>query len=200
LGHSFGCVPGVQTVPRSEATSILHALRTTKGNATFVCDNWSVVAAWHKGDSYCPQSNGLLWQAIGTSRKERLAKGYGFLEVVWIKSHLSYEQAINRGYDHFWWIANSFAGRLAEQAAKECQPDHATVYNLRDRLTKVLKHHVEIAVFLAPIGGRTPQSCQVAQPKVSKSDRVRQLAREACHRCRLAFKVHGKCGGTLPQH
>ena len=40
LGHSFGSVPGKQTVPRAEATAILQALRHTTGNAVFICDNW----------------------------------------------------------------------------------------------------------------------------------------------------------------
>ena len=66
-----------QTVPGAEATAILHTLRTTTGNALFVCDNWGVVAAFNKGDNYTPDSNGLLWQAIKTSRGEKLARGVG---------------------------------------------------------------------------------------------------------------------------
>ena len=121
LGHSYGSVPGLQTVPRAEATAILQALRTTRGNALFVADNWSVVSAYNKGDNYSPNSNGLLWQAIKTSRGERLAKGFGFLEVVWIKAHLSFECAINNGFDHYWWIVNSYAEKLADQGAAHDQ-------------------------------------------------------------------------------
>ena len=74
IGHAFGSTPGKQSVPRAETSAILHALRSTKGNALFACDNWGVVAAYNKGDLYNPTSNGLLWQAIKTSRGERLAR------------------------------------------------------------------------------------------------------------------------------
>jgi hypothetical protein len=223
LGHSFGSVPGRQTAPRAEATSILHALRTTKGNASFICDNWAVCASFNKGDSYQPSVNGLLWQAVGIARKERLAKGYGFLEVSWIKSHLSYEEAINRGFEHFSWIANSFADTLADRAAALGKPQDSKVESTRfqtSQLKTILKRHIEIAVHLAPTGGRTSHSCQVSCPQISKLDRVRQLARGAdhqlgdrnqCVRCGLRVPVernlayleailHLKCMGSVGAH
>ena len=43
LGCVPGSVPGRQTSPRAEAVALLHALRTTAGNAVFVCDNLGVV-------------------------------------------------------------------------------------------------------------------------------------------------------------
>ena len=44
VGHASGSTPGKQTVTRSEATALLHALATTRGNAVFVVDNYSVLS------------------------------------------------------------------------------------------------------------------------------------------------------------
>ena len=35
VGHSYGGLPGRQPVPRADATALLQALLTTKGNAIF---------------------------------------------------------------------------------------------------------------------------------------------------------------------
>ena len=106
LGHVIGSTPGKQTVPRSEAVVLLHALNHSRGNATYVCDNYSVFQNFQKGALYSPVANGLLWQAINSAREQRLAQGFGFLEVVWIKSHLTLESAVNAGYPWQWWLAN----------------------------------------------------------------------------------------------
>ena len=58
LGHAFGEVPGKQTVPRSEATAVLHVLRTTSGNATYVRDSWGTCLNYQNGSSYSPKSQG----------------------------------------------------------------------------------------------------------------------------------------------
>ena len=58
LGHVFGSTPGRQTVPRAEAMAILHALRTTKGNALFVCDNWTPRAEWPSGSQRAERPSG----------------------------------------------------------------------------------------------------------------------------------------------
>ena len=78
VGHASGSTPGKQTVPRSEATALLHALATTRGNAVFVVDNYSVFANYHKGPEYSPLANGLLWQALNRARKQRIEGGLGF--------------------------------------------------------------------------------------------------------------------------
>ena len=51
VGVALGSVPGAQTVPRSEITGLLHALRHTKGDAVIQCDNWSVCRTFSKGPS-----------------------------------------------------------------------------------------------------------------------------------------------------
>ena len=102
VGHAHGSVPGKQTVPRSEATALLHTLATTRGNAVYVCDNYGVFCNYKKGDFYTPDSNGLLWQALNFARRARLDGGHGFLEVVWLKSHLSLESAVNQGFPWQW--------------------------------------------------------------------------------------------------
>ena len=66
-------------------------------------------------------SNGLLWQAINVARQERLAEGRGHIELVWIESHQSLEQAVNSGWSVFQWTANWYADKLADKAAKRYQ-------------------------------------------------------------------------------
>ena len=187
-------------MPRAEALAILHALRTTRGNALFVCDNWSVVSAYNKSIAYVPKGNGILWQAIRTSRGERLSKGFGFLEVVWISSHLSYEKAINQGFGHFWWIANSYADGLADRGAKASEisnMDRDNIARNQHEVITVLRHHVELAVHLAPNGARPSLQGQVSQPNLSKFDRVRQLARESGHQLD-AKEQCVRCGLKVP--
>ena len=67
VGHVIGNTPGKQTVPRSEAVVLLHALVYTKGNAIYVCDNYSVFQNYHKGANYSLVANGLRWQAINSA-------------------------------------------------------------------------------------------------------------------------------------
>ena len=55
-GFASGSVPGKQSVPRAEATALLHALRTTSGNAVFICDNLGVVRRF----TYCNTKSGQL--------------------------------------------------------------------------------------------------------------------------------------------
>ena len=183
LGHAFGSTPGRQTVPRAEALAILHALRTTKGNALMVCDNWGVVSTYNKGPGHS-KSNGLLWNAIEAARGERLRSGYGYLELVWISSHLSYESAMNQGFGHYWFIANSYADGLADRAARHYEVTPKFQDNLHKQAKDVkntLRHHVELAILLAPAGAKPALISQVCQPSLSKLDRARQLAREAGH-------------------
>ena len=119
LGHALGGVPGRQTTPRAEAMAILFTLLHTIGTATYFCDNQGVAEGFNKGDKYNPLTNCMLWDAIHKARCSRYQAGNGFLEVVWIESHQTYEQAMNAGYQHFGWIANSYADALASRASKE---------------------------------------------------------------------------------
>ena len=72
LGHACRSVPGKQTVPRAETTSVLHALKPIRGNAILVCDNWFVVSAFKKGDGYKPSGNGFFRQAWIVAMKDVL--------------------------------------------------------------------------------------------------------------------------------
>ena len=53
----------------------------------------------------------------------------------------------------------------------------------------ILRHHVDIAVHLAPEVARPSLVGQVGQPTLSKCDRVGQLAREAGYQ----LDLHGQC-------
>ena len=102
-------------MPRAEAVALLQALRTTSGNATFVCDNLGVVRRY----KYCTKkqagNNGLLWNLIVKAREKRHSAGQGILEVVWIPSHTTFENALNKSYAPSFWIANQLADKLAER-------------------------------------------------------------------------------------
>ena len=202
LGHDYGSVSGRQTVPRAEATAILHALRFTRGNATFVCDNYDVASCFNKGPKHSPSTNGLLWHEINQAREFRASSGYGVIEVVWMKAHLSYETAINMDYPHFWWIGNSYADKLANKAAKLHQPSNTRVEKFRadiDLTRTALKHHIAIACHLAPKGAKPSLVKQAAQLQVSKIDKVRQLAKEAGHHLGPDERCVG-CGLLVPFH
>ena len=106
------------------------------------------------------------------------------MEVVWMKAHLSYETALNLGYNHYWWIGNYYAGRLADRAALQHAPNQTFVTSFREQLDhtrQALEHHIAIASHLAPKGGKPTLARQVDQPHLSKLDRARQLAKEAGH-------------------
>ena len=149
VGYASGSVPGEQTVPRSEATALLHTLNTTKGNCVFIADNLGTVTNYSKGVHYCPESNGLLWQAINRARLTRIKGGFGFLEVVWIKSHLSLESAVNAGFPWQWWAANWCADQLALEAAQRFALGGLQLEVIQknaDAAKKILARNVCIAV------------------------------------------------------
>ena len=134
------------------------------------------------------------------ARKRRGEEGHGFLELVWIKSHMTHETAINEGFGHFWWIGNSYADTLADQAAQECSPSDTYVQNLKDQtrsIKLILQHHVEVAVHLAPIGTKAASIKQVDRPQISKLERVRGLARQSGHQL-AADNTCVKCGMLVP--
>ena len=161
---------------------MLHALVCTKGNAVYVADNCSAFPKNHKAANYSPVANGLLWQAINSAREQRLAQGHGFLEVVWIKSHLTLESAVNAGFPWQWWLANWFADQLADAAAERFAVHSDSLRNLtaRTTLAKVtLNHAVEVAVALAPLAKKRQPGSQASFPSEGKEEEVRRLARAA---------------------
>ncbi len=108
LGHARGSVPGKQTVPRAEAMALLYTLIHTIGYCIYVCDNLGVCKGFWglSSAAYSSKDNGLLWYHIGLALERRITSGYGTLEVVWMPSHISFEEAINRGYSAANWMAN----------------------------------------------------------------------------------------------
>jgi len=202
LGHAYGSIPGKQTVPRAEATAILHALIYTKGNALYVCDNLGVAKSYWKGSRFQPASNGLLWRAINTARQQRLELGLGFLEVIWMPSHTSFESAINQGYSAEQWIANRFADKLATDAAKAAQVPDDFVQTIRDSTTSnisLLRYLVEVAVGLAPKGCKALHAVKSQTPTLPKEERVRQLAIASGHKLDMD-DVCVLCNLRLPLH
>ena len=93
-------------------------LRTTSGNATYVCDSWGTCLNYQKGSSYEPKSSGLLWQAIYAVGRERSEQGHGIIDIVWIESHLSHDEARAQGYPKLHWVVNKYADDLASRAAE----------------------------------------------------------------------------------
>jgi len=155
-------------VPRAEAVALLQALRTTSGNATFVCDNWGVVRRY----KYCTKkqagNNGLLWNLIVKAREKRHSAGQGILEVVWIPSHTTFENALNKSYAPSFWIANQLADKLAGAAAERHQIDGLQCRSLADstqlaytvlcRLVGVMSHLADKAKLWVPWPRRSPGS------------------------------------------
>ena len=167
-----------------------------------MCDNYSVFQNFHKGANSSPVANGLLWQAINSAREKRLAQGCGFLEVVWIKSHLTLESAVNAGFPWQWWLANWFADQLADAAAERCAVHSDVIRDLtaRTTLTKAtLAHAVEVAVALAPLAKKKQPDSKVSFPSEGKEEKVRRLARAAGHSLTRTFKC-AKCRLQVPYH
>lgn len=190
-------------MPRSEATALLHALATTKGNAVFVCDNYGVYLSYLKGDLYSPEANGLLWQELNRARRARFQGGYGFLEAVWINSHLSLEAAVNQGFPWQWWSANWCADKLAQEAAKRSALGSCLLedFKKQDNIAKqILERSVEIAVALAP-SAKGKKKLEVL-PKlacISKLDQVMSLAKSAGHSLTATFSC-ARCKLQVPMH
>ena len=129
-------------------------------------------------------ASGLLWQAINSAREQRLAQAHGFLEVVWIKSHLAVESAVNAGYPWQWWLANWFADQLADAAAERWAVHSDVIRDLTARTTLAkgtLAHAVEVAVALAPLAKRKQPDSKVSFPSEGQEEKVRRLARAAGH-------------------
>ena len=106
------------------------------------------------------QALGYLWVALGGSRR--------FL-----------------GTGPFNWIANRFADQLADQAAKSLQPDSSRVLEVEGSTGEAavtLRHHIEVAIHIAPGGRKSLAVQQAGVPKVSKAEKERQLARHASHK------------------
>ena len=137
----------------------------------------------------------MLWQAINSAREQRLTQGYGFLEVVWIKSHLTLESAVNAGYPWQWWLANWYADQLADAAAERVAVHSDVTRDLtaRTTLAKVtLAHAVEVAVALAPHAKKKQLDSKASSPSEGKEEKVRRLARTAGHSLTRTFRC-AKC-------
>ena len=112
-------------------------------------------------------ANGLLWQAINSAREQRLTQGCGFLEVVWIKSHLTIESAVNAGYPWQWWLVNWYADQLADAAAERVAVHSDVILELTARTTlakATLAHAVEVAVALALLAKKKQLDCKISSP------------------------------------
>ena len=78
---AFGSVPGGQDSYRAEATAILFALLSTKGNCIMTVDNESVYRMFKKPPNSDTKFNGLLWHAMFTAKTARLQEGRGSIEL-----------------------------------------------------------------------------------------------------------------------
>ena len=100
-------VPGRQTVPRAEAAALLHVLRTTRGDKAYICDNLGFVKRFKS------------LSADLSTLQQRLDRGDCSIEIVWMPSHTSYEEAANRGYPIGYWLANHVADSLVSERAQQ---------------------------------------------------------------------------------
>ena len=118
MGYASGSVPGKLSVPRAEATALLQALRTTSGDAIFICDNLGVVRRYKQiFQNRRITSNGLLWNLIVKAKEQRDTTGRGRLEIAWPPSHTTFEASLNGGYTPVYWFCNQLADNLAGKAA-----------------------------------------------------------------------------------
>ena len=181
-------------MPRAEATALLHALRTTSGNAAFVCDNLGVVRRF----KYCSSrkqhlsDNGLLWNLIVKANRERISSGRGCLEIVWIPSHTTFEAASNRGYSSSHWLANQLADKLAGGAAERHQLSDLTCKTLAESTSlacAVLHRLVDVLTHLADKAKlKDLKALSFKEAVKSKETLVSELAKEAGHALNSSFK------------
>ena len=162
-----------------------------------------------KGDLYSPETNGLLWQELNRARRARFEGGYGFFEVVWMKSHLSLEASVNQGFPWQWWLANCCADQLAQEAAKRSALGSVLREDFRETkytAAQILESSVEIPAALAPSAkGKAKLEVSPKLACISKPDQVMSLAKSAghsltatfsCARCKLQVPMH-KCTANL---
>ena len=200
LGHARGTVPGKQTVPRAEAMALLHVLTYTVGHCTYVCDNLGVCNRfWGLSKAgYNSKDNGLLWYHIGLALERRVASGHGSLEVVWMPSHISFEEAINRGYSAAHWVANQCADKLAGEAAKEAALSGTEAAEFRDRdklVSLILGRLVDVVFHIAP--DNVSIGCILSKEHTKpKAELVGLWAREAGHSLDGKFRCV-KCGLSI---
>ena len=183
VGYAMGSVPGSQTVPRSEMAAILHTLRTTSGNAVYVCDNQKVASCYNKGTSYEPRANGLFWHATKKANLDRISSGRGSLEVIWIKAHKTIEHAISNKTDILHFVSNHLADIAAKRAANQCQLPGEVLDGIRQqdaRVEAILERLTHIAISLVPHDPKRSAASSAAMP--TKHQIVMQLARMAGHR------------------
>ena len=134
----------------------------------------------------------MLWNAITKASNKRSASGNGYLEIVWIPSHTSFETAVNKGYSPSLWLSNQLAGKLAADAASRHQLDGSTCQNLADsthlshcimwRLVGVMSHLANSATY-SNLG-----SLAFMEPKVPKYQQVSEWAKQAGHALDTNFK------------
>ena len=201
-------MPGRQTVPRSEGTALLHACMYTSGNCRYVIDALGSMRGYNKGPTYKPVSNGLLWQAINVARQKRLAEGRGTIELVWIESHQSLEEAVNSGWSVLQWTANWYADKLADKASQRYQlatNQIETMCKDTSYAVELLKRHVELAIALAPgrpdrHSSRTAEDQEAGKNTTaegSREQRIMQLARAAGHSLNAKLRCV-KCSLQVP--
>ena len=193
VGYASGSVPGKQTVPRAEATALLQALRTTSGDAIFVCDNLGVVRRYRQiFRNRRITSNGLLWNLIVKAKQQRETTGRGRLEVVWLPSHTTFESSLNGGYPPVYWFCNQLADNLAGKAASRHQlpaDDLTELAESTSLASSILSRLVDVLILLADdFKLKDVGAIAAKEPRVPKVEIVAKLAKEAGHSLASNFK------------
>ena len=174
--YANGSVPGNQTVPRADATAILHALRTTKGDAPFLCDSERVALTYAKGAS--GTANGLLWQAIWEARQRRLQLGYGSIEVTLLPSHTNWEDIEKAGIIPIHWAANHLAA--AKWLSQKFQAENDQLLDNSKAASEVLTRLMEVACIISP-STKANQDPQTTSFKFNKLHYALSLAKDSGH-------------------
>ena len=87
-------------------------------------------------------------------------------------SHISYEHAINLGYESAHWVANQCADSLAGKAADEFAVSGDELQSFRDRdqvSSLVLNRLIDVLIFVAP-DRATRESLSATEPRKTKAE------------------------------
>ena len=98
-------------------------------------------------------------------------------------SHISFEEAIHRGYSAAHWMANQCADKLAGDAAKEAALSGSEVADFRDRdklVSLILSRLVDVVFHVAP-DNASIGSILCKEHTKPKAELVGLWAREAGH-------------------
>eukprot|EP00959_Pyramimonas_sp_CCMP1952_P043277 905682-Pyramimonas_sp.AAC.2 len=136
------CRGGRQSVPISELTVAIEAVKATEGVLSLVIDAQSVVDGIRAGPHGRHSANKLSWKLFWTGVGDRPIEAHA------ITSHLSAEEARANFVPPQHWLGNKLADELADEAARQAQlppQDIAAVSYIDAEAAKVHEHLLAVA-------------------------------------------------------